>query len=148
MLVCFLIQSNVLIIYSSSLTLLLVHIGVGCWTLQNELEGVNGDDITMSLGPQSTQQLNKVVANVVRSMGTLGLGQIKALTTLLNQSKIIFSLVFLLVPLGRTCLPSISLWNVKFTNSCSEGYIECMIYNHVLTMHNILASINSRKQMA
>jgi hypothetical protein len=81
-------------------------------------------------------------------MGTFGPSQIEAPTTLLNQSKIIFSLVFLLVPLGRTCMPSTSLWNVKFANSCIEGYIECMIYNHVLTMHNLLTSINSRKQMA
>jgi hypothetical protein len=57
------------------------------WILQNELEGVSGDDTAMSPGPQSAQQQQQAVAVAAGSVGTSGPGQIETPAAPLDQSK-------------------------------------------------------------
>ncbi|KAH9536922.1 hypothetical protein CY35_16G024700 [Sphagnum magellanicum] len=55
--------------------------------LQNELEGVSGDDTAMSPGPQSAQQQQQAVAIAAGSVGTSRPGQIETPAAPLDQSK-------------------------------------------------------------
>ncbi|KAH9536923.1 hypothetical protein CY35_16G024700 [Sphagnum magellanicum] len=55
--------------------------------LQNELEGVSGDDTAMSPGPQSAQQQQQAVAIAAGSVGTSRPGQIETPAAPLDQSR-------------------------------------------------------------